>query len=137
MVGVQTHVEASLNISLRSACFIDERFYLAKNTTSILGTTLKCQIIRISKLLDIRLRKCYCNTFKRLYYHTVYCGPLHPLYITQQLLNYDSRVFIINFLPTKAYIEMLQQSLNFGCSCEDFVAENDHVLKLNGHVRSA
>jgi len=41
MVGVQTHVVASSNISLRSACFIDKRFYLAKNTTSILVTTLK------------------------------------------------------------------------------------------------
>jgi len=103
MVGVQTHIEVSLNISLRSTCFIDKSFYLAKNTTSVLGTTLKCQIIRIYKLLDIRLRKLYCYMFKRLYYHTIHYGPLHPLHITQQLFNYNSRVFIINFLPTKAY----------------------------------
>jgi len=103
MVGVHTHVQASLNISLRSACFIDKCFYLAKNTTSVLGTTLKCQIIRISKLLDIRLKKFYCNMFKRLYYHTIHCGPFHPLHKTQQLFNYGSRVFIINFLPTKVY----------------------------------
>jgi hypothetical protein len=40
--------------------------------------------------------------FERLYYHTIHCGAFHPLHTTQ-LFNYGSRVFIINFLPTKAY----------------------------------
>ena len=128
MVGVQTHVEASLNISLRSACFIDKRFYLAKNKTSVLGTTLKCQIIRISKLMDIRLRKFYCNMFQRLYNHTIHCGPLHPLHTTQQLFNYGSRVFIINFLPTKAYSTDVAAIFKLQVQCEDFATVNDHVL---------
>jgi len=59
---VQTHLEAFVNMSLRSACFNDEAFFLMKSKTSSLGTTLhKCRIIRISKLLDVRLKQFCCT----------------------------------------------------------------------------
>jgi hypothetical protein len=46
-VDVQTLLEAFLNMSLRSAFFIDEAFFLVKSKISRLGTTfLKCWIIR-------------------------------------------------------------------------------------------
>jgi hypothetical protein len=54
-VDVRTLLEAFFNVSLRSACFIDEAFSQVKSKTSSLGTTLlKCHIIRISELFDIR-----------------------------------------------------------------------------------
>jgi len=40
-----------LNMSARSACLIDAAlFFLIKSKTSGLGTTVKCKIIRISRL---------------------------------------------------------------------------------------
>jgi len=60
MYDVQTLLKAYLNMSLRSACFIDESI-LVKVKTSGHGTTFfKCQIIRISILLDIRVKKLSC-----------------------------------------------------------------------------
>jgi hypothetical protein len=62
-VDVQTFLEAFLNMSLKSAYFIDEVFFLVKSKTSSLGTTfLKCQIIRISELPDVRLKEFVVHT---------------------------------------------------------------------------
>ena len=61
MVDVQTFLEALFNMVLRSSYFTDEAFFLVKSHPSILGTTpLKCQIIRIPSLLDIRLKELCC-----------------------------------------------------------------------------
>ena len=50
LVDLQTLLEAFLNVSLRSACFSDEVFFMVKdNKTFSFGTTLR--VIRISKLL--------------------------------------------------------------------------------------
>ena len=57
-VDVQTIYVAILHMSLKSASLNDGWFFLAKNKTSNLGTTLlKCQIIWIFKLLDVRLKE--------------------------------------------------------------------------------
>ena len=65
MVDVQTHLEAFLNMSLKSACFTDNPFFFfpGKNKTFSLGTTLhKFQVIRFSRLKDTGLNKfCYNN----------------------------------------------------------------------------
>jgi hypothetical protein len=140
MVGVQTRVEASLIMSPRSACFIDKCFYLAKNTTSSLVNTLKCQIIKISKLSDIRLREFYCNMFKRFYYHYLSTdGEMchnqqstvdHFTSCTQpnNCLITVPQFLLLTFYKLRLTVQVLQQSLNFRCSCEDFVAVNDHEL---------
>ena len=49
-----------MNMSLRSASFVDEVSFLGKKQNSDLGTTLKCWIIRISKLWDVRLKEFCC-----------------------------------------------------------------------------
>ena len=55
-VDVHTLLEASLNMSLRYAYFIDKTFFVVKSKTSELGTTpLNCRIIRVCILLDIGL----------------------------------------------------------------------------------
>jgi hypothetical protein len=62
MVDVQTHLEAFLNMSLKSACFNDKPFFSDKNQSSCLGTTLhKWQVIKFSKLKDNGLNKFCCN----------------------------------------------------------------------------
>jgi hypothetical protein len=53
-------------MSIRSTCFIDKAFFffLQQSKTSSSGTTLiKFQIIRISELLDVRLKEVYCTSF--------------------------------------------------------------------------
>jgi hypothetical protein len=55
---VLTGIGGLLNLSLRSACFIEEASFLVKSKTSCLGTTLaKCWIIRISELSDVRFKE--------------------------------------------------------------------------------
>jgi hypothetical protein len=63
MVDGQTHLEAFLNMSLKSAGFTDKVFFSGESKISSLGTTLhKCQVIRFSKLKDTGLNKfCYNN----------------------------------------------------------------------------
>jgi hypothetical protein len=61
LVVVQTLLEVLLNMPLRSAHFTGEAF-LVKSKTSSLGTTLlKCEIFKISELLNLRLRE-FCFT---------------------------------------------------------------------------
>ena len=61
MIDVLTFLEAFLNISLKSACFIDEAYFLIKSKMSHLDITLlKCWIISSSQLLDIKLDKFLC-----------------------------------------------------------------------------
>ena len=55
-VRIQMLLETFLNMSLRSACFIDEGFLLVKSKTPCLGTTLLN-----AELLDVRLNK-FCWT---------------------------------------------------------------------------
>jgi len=60
IVDVQTLFGAIMNMSLRSACFTDEVSFLGKKQNYGLGTTLKCLIIRTSKLWDVRLKEFCC-----------------------------------------------------------------------------
>jgi len=61
MIDVLTLLEAFLNISLKSACFIDEVNFLVKSKMSGLDTIfLKCRIIKSSQLSDIKLNKFLC-----------------------------------------------------------------------------
>jgi hypothetical protein len=61
MVGVQTFWEVFLNMSQKFSYSIDGNFFLVKSKTSGLGTTfLKCQIIRISRLLNVGLKE-FCS----------------------------------------------------------------------------
>lgn len=71
MVNVRTLLEAFLNLSQRSVSFIDEAFFLVGSKTSSLGTVLlKCQIVRISRLLDVWVKGLYCIYFYINYYLT-------------------------------------------------------------------
>ena len=75
VVDVQTFLEALFNMLLRSY-FTDEAFFLVKSHPSILGSTpLKCQIIIILSLLDIRLKElcCLCY-FSLLLFSKCMCG---------------------------------------------------------------
>jgi hypothetical protein len=60
IVDIQTLFGAIMNMSLRSACFADEVSFLGKKQNYGLGTTLKCWIIRTSKLWDVRLKEFCC-----------------------------------------------------------------------------
>jgi len=56
----QTLLEAVLNMFL-AFCLFDDAFCLVKRKISSLGTTLKYQLIRIYKLLNVRLKEfCHC-----------------------------------------------------------------------------
>jgi hypothetical protein len=57
---VQTLFGAILNMSLRSACFVNEVSFLGKKQHFCLGTTLRCWLIRISKLWDVGLKEFWC-----------------------------------------------------------------------------
>jgi hypothetical protein len=64
VVYVQTFFEAFWNMSLRSACFFDEAFFLVKIKISGLGTALlECQIIRISELSHVGVNR-FCSISK-------------------------------------------------------------------------
>jgi hypothetical protein len=55
---VQTLLEPSLNLSLRSACFTDKALFLVKSKPYGLVTVLLyCQINSVSKVLDIKLKE--------------------------------------------------------------------------------
>ena len=57
-------LESILNMSLKSASFFDEPFFLVKSKSSGFGTTLLiCSNIKISKLSDIRLKEFCCIIF--------------------------------------------------------------------------
>jgi hypothetical protein len=56
----QTLFGAIMNMSLRSACFADEISFMGKKQNYGLGSTLKCWIIRSSKLWDVRLKEFCC-----------------------------------------------------------------------------
>jgi hypothetical protein len=62
-VGVQTFLEAFLNMSLRYAHFTDEAFFFSgRSKTFALGTgLLEYWIVRISRLSDSRLKE-FCGT---------------------------------------------------------------------------
>ena len=60
-VDVRTLLETSLNLSLKSVCFIDDTFLWQKRKTFGLWITIiKCPISGISKLLDVRLKEFCC-----------------------------------------------------------------------------
>jgi hypothetical protein len=63
MVDVQTLFEAFLNMSKRSARLIHEAFPGKKQN---LHTLLKCQTIRVSKSLNVRLKEFWCTMYRRI-----------------------------------------------------------------------
>jgi len=60
LVDAQTLLETFLDMSLRYACYISEVFLIKSKTSSLEITLLKCQIIWVSKLLDIGLKEFCC-----------------------------------------------------------------------------
>jgi len=62
VLNIWTLLEAFFNVSLRSACFIYEVFFLVRSKTFNLGIViLKCWIISSSKLSGLRLKEFCCN----------------------------------------------------------------------------
>jgi hypothetical protein len=56
-----TFLEASFNMSLRSACSTDEAIFVVNSEVCVLGTTLlKYRIVRISELSDAGLKEFCC-----------------------------------------------------------------------------
>jgi hypothetical protein len=87
MVCLQTLLEAFLNMSLRSACFVDEAFFQVKSKTSALETTLiKCQNIRFFGLLELRV-----HTYGHTYIHTYIYIYIHRSNIHTSWIGYGFR----------------------------------------------
>jgi len=61
VVDLQTGLEAFLNMSLKSACFIDDAFFLVKSNCLCFGTPRLNWTVRISILLLVRLKEFCCT----------------------------------------------------------------------------
>ena len=60
-VDLQTILGAFLNMSLKSACFIDDAFFLVKSSCLCFETPCLNWTVRISKLLVVELKE-FCFT---------------------------------------------------------------------------
>lgn len=61
VVDVQTLLETTLNMSLRSGCLTDKTFSDKKENSALGTTLLKCQINKISNLPDVGLKEFCCT----------------------------------------------------------------------------